>query len=85
MKGIGQLYAQYINKNYARRGYLWEGRFKSCLVQSEDYLLRCSCYIESNAVRAGLTRHPGGYPWSSYAVNALGGEAPFLRRRTVSF
>lgn len=72
MKGIGQLYAQYINKSYARKGYLWEGRFKSCLVQSEEYLLRCHCYIELNPVRPGLVRYPDEYPWSGYAANAKG-------------
>lgn len=72
MKGIAQLYAQYINKQYGRSGYLWEGRFKSCLVQAEDYLMRCYCYIEFNPVRSNLVRHPGEYAWSSYGANALG-------------
>ena len=40
MKGIGQLYSQYVNKLYKRSGHLWEGRFKSCLVQSEQYVPR---------------------------------------------
>jgi hypothetical protein len=48
MKGIAQLYAQYINKSYQRSGYLWESRFKSCLVQSENYVLTCYRYIELN-------------------------------------
>jgi putative transposase len=72
MKGIGQLYAQYVNKQYGRSGYLWEGRFKSCLVQSEQYLLRCYCYVELNPVRPSLVRHPAEYRWSSYSANALG-------------
>jgi putative transposase len=49
---------------------LWEGRFKSCLVDSEQYLLRCYRYIELNPVRARMVEAPGSYPWSSYAVNA---------------
>jgi putative transposase len=72
MKGIAQLYAQYVNKNYGRSGYLWEGRYKSCLVQSEDYLLACYRYIEMNPVRAGMVSRPDEYRWSSYAVNAAG-------------
>jgi putative transposase len=72
MKGIGQLYAQYINKRYGRSGYLWEGRFKSCLVQSEDYVLSCYRYIELNPVRAGLVGYPDEYRWSSFAANAKG-------------
>jgi putative transposase len=72
MKAIAQLHAQYINKNYRRSGYLWESRFKSCLVQSEGYLLACYRYIELNPVRAGLVRRPDEYRWSSYAANARG-------------
>jgi putative transposase len=72
MKAIAQLYAQYINKSYGRSGYLWESRFKSCLVQSEDYVLACYRYIELNPVRAGLVRRPDEYRWSSNAANARG-------------
>lgn len=72
MKAIAQLYAQYINKNYGRSGYVWEGRYKSCLVQSEDYLLACYRYIEMNPVRAGLVRRPDEYRWSSYSANGRG-------------
>lgn len=78
MKSIGQLYAQYVNKRYDRSGYLWQGRFKSCLVQSEDYALACYRYIELNPVRAGLTRRPDEYPWSSYGANAIGEPASLL-------
>ena len=62
MKSIGQLYAQYVNKTYKRTGSLWEGRFKSCLVQSEEYVLACYRYIELNPVRADLARHTRGLP-----------------------
>lgn len=78
MKSIGQLYAQYFNKRYDRSGYLWQGRFKSCLVQSEDYVLACYRYIELNPVRAGITKRPDEYPWSSYAANAKGEPLAFL-------
>jgi putative transposase len=46
---------------------LWEGRYKSTLIQIERYLLTCMAYIDLNPVRAGLVREPGEYPWSSYA------------------
>src|SRR3546814_13921687 len=46
-------------------GTLWEGRYKSCLVDSEDYVLRCHRYIELNPVRARLTDDPATYRWSS--------------------
>ena len=78
MKHIGQLYSQYFNKVYRRTGSLWEGRFRSCLVQSERYLLTCYCYIELNPVRAALVGHPGEYRWSSYRDNASGDPKGFV-------
>jgi putative transposase len=72
MKHMGQVHSQYFNKTYERTGSLWEGRFRSCLVQSAGYLLTCYRYIELNPVRAGMVPHPGDYPWSSYRDNALG-------------
>ena len=72
MKHLGQLHTQYVNRNYGRTGTLWEGRFRSCLVQAEDYVLACYRYIESNPVRAGLAVHPRNYAWSSYRANAEG-------------
>ena len=55
-----------------RTGTLWEGRFKSSIVDSERYLLTCYRYIEMNPVRAAMVDAPDGYRWSSYARNALG-------------
>lgn len=78
MKSIGQLYAQYVNKTYKRTGSLWEGRFKSCLVQSEEYVLACYRYIELNPVRAGLARRADDYPWSTYRANATGQQSELL-------
>ncbi len=79
MKQLGQRYVQYINRTYRRSGTLWEGRFRSCLVGEEDYLLGCHRYIELNPVRAGMVEHPGEYPWSSYGHNAQGEKNPRLR------
>lgn len=73
MKHIGQLYAQYVNRTYSRTGSLWEGRFRSCLVQSENYLLTCYRYVELNPVRAGLVEHPRDYEWSSFRSNTENG------------
>lgn len=78
MKHLGQLHTQYVNRHYARSGTLWDGRFKSCIVQSEDYLLSCYRYIELNPVRAGLCGHPAEYSWSSYRTNAEGRAEPFI-------
>jgi putative transposase len=72
MKHLGQRYVQYVNRVYKRSGTLWEGRFRSSIVQAETYLLRCHRYIELNPVRAGMVAAPGAYPWSSFGANALG-------------
>lgn len=72
MQGIGRKYVRYVNKMYRRSGTLWEGRFKSALIDSERYLLTCSRYIELNPVRAGMVNHPAEYRWSSYHANGLG-------------
>ncbi len=72
MKHLGQRYVQYVNRTYRRSGTLWEGRFRSCLTQSEDYVLACYRYIELNPVRAGMVRHPRDYRWSSFHVNGDG-------------
>ena len=72
MKHLGQRYVQYVNRTYRRSGTLWEGRFRSCLTQSEDYVLGCYRYIELNPVRAGMVRRPQDYRWSSYHANGLG-------------
>jgi len=71
MQRLGSTYTAGINAVYCRSGSLWEGRFKSSLVDSERYLLACYRYIELNPVRAGMVRHPAEYCWSSYRHNAM--------------
>lgn len=78
MKHLGQRYVQYINKTYRRTGTLWEGRFRSSIVQEQGYLLRCYRYIELNPVRAGMVQHPRDYRWSSHAPNAEGTASQLL-------
>jgi putative transposase len=72
MKALGQRYVQYFNRSYRRSGTLWEGRYRSCPTQAEDYLLACQRYIELNPVRAAMVAHPADYRWSSYRANAQG-------------
>lgn len=72
MQYVGRLYVRYFNYSYARSGTLFEGRFRSSLVQEDDYLLSCQRYIELNPVRAGMVTDPGDYRWSSYRVHAMG-------------
>jgi putative transposase len=75
---VGRRYVQSINRIYGRTGTLWEGRYKSSLVQAETYLLLCQRYIELNPVRAGMVTDPADYRWSSYRANALGASDALL-------
>lgn len=72
MQTVGRHYVRYFNKVYQRSGTLWEGRFKSCVVDAENYLLICQRYIELNPIRANMVDDPVDYPWSSYRCNGLG-------------
>lgn len=71
MQYLGAEYVRYFNEKHTRTGTLWEGRFRSCLVESEVYFLTCQRYIELNPVRAGMVNTPGLYRWSSFHANAL--------------
>ena len=66
MQAVGRRYVRYFNDRHGRSGTLWEGRYKSTLIQSERYLLTCMVYIDLNPVRAGMVAGPGDYRWSSY-------------------
>ena len=79
MKHLGQRYVQHVNRSYRRSGTLWEGRFRSCLVDSEHYLLACYRYIELNPHRAGMVNHPRLYRWSSYRSNAEGKASDLIK------
>lgn len=79
MQSLGRQYVRYFNHIYRRTGTLWEGRFRSTVIDSEAYLLTCMRYIELNPVRAAMVAHPAEYPWSSYQGNALGAADTLLR------
>ena len=72
MKRLNERYAMHYNKRMQRTGAVWESRFKTCLVDSDAYLLRLQRYIELNPVRAGMVLHPADYRWSSYRSHAYG-------------
>ncbi len=78
MHTVNTAYVRYANQRYGRTGSLWEGRYRSALVDSDRYLLVCSRYIELNPVRACMVKHPAAYPWSSYRHNADGVPDPLL-------
>ena len=67
MQQMGRSYVPRYNLRQGRSGTLFEGRYRSTLVQTERYLLACMAYIDLNPVRCGLVAQPQDYPWSSYA------------------
>lgn len=74
MKSVAQLYTQHVNKAYERTGSVWEGRYRSCLVPNEGYVLACYRYIELNPVAAGIVESPRNYRWSSNRTNTGDGH-----------
>ena len=78
MKRLAQGYARWFNCRHRRTGTLWEGRYRSAVIDSERYLLACSRYIELNPVRARMVSHPEDYEWSSFRANACGADDPLL-------
>jgi putative transposase len=61
------MYVMYFNRSYKRTGTLWEGRFKSCLVQEETYLMQVYRYIEMNPVRTNYKdSHRKTVLWVAY-------------------
>ena len=78
MKFLGAKYVRYMNKFHSRSGTLWEGRFKSSLIDEEMYFLSCLRYIEMNPVRAGIVTSPELYRWSSYRFRAFGEKSYIL-------
>jgi len=72
MQFVGRKFVRLMNMRWGRTGTLFEGRFRSCPVDSETYVLACMRYIELNPVRAGVVPRPEAFPWSSYMRNAGG-------------
>lgn len=65
MQRLGRRYVRYFNDRHGRTGTLWEGRYRSTVVEPDQYLLACYRYIELNPVRSGLVAEAAHYPWSS--------------------
>ena len=78
MQHLGRCYLRYFNYKHSRSGTLWEGRYRSSIIDASSYLLNCQRYIELNPVRAGMVISPEAYRWSSYHSNGLGVQSKLL-------
>jgi len=66
MHWIGNTFSRRFNKDTGRGGHLWEGRFRSAIVEHASYLFRCMAYIDLNPVRARMVSAPANYSWSGH-------------------
>lgn len=66
MQGLNLTYAMWFNAKYNKVGHLWQGRYKSMVVENSEYLLECIKYIELNPVRSDLCKSPFDFAWSSW-------------------
>ncbi len=80
MKGLKQRFTQWYNGTHGRRGTLWEGRFKSVLVENGYAARVMSAYIDLNPVRAGMVARPEDYRWCSYG-DAMQAKATRSRKK----
>lgn len=67
MQAVGRRYVRHFNDRHGRTGTLWEGRYRSTVIETERYLLACMVYIDLNPVRAGLVVQASDHRWSSHA------------------
>jgi len=73
---MGSTYTRRFNNRHTKTGHLFQGRYKSILVQNDAYVMRLSCYIHRNPLRAGIVKRLIDYSWSSYGVYAYGRKPP---------
>jgi putative transposase len=76
MQWFGTTYTRHYNIKHKRNGHLFQGRFKSFLIENDEYLMLLSCYIHRNPLRAGIVGRLVDYPWSSYSIYAYGKKSP---------
>ncbi len=81
---LNTAYTNYFNRRHDRVGHLFQGRYRSIVVEKDAYLLELSRYIHLNPVRAGIVKKPDAYRWSSYPSYLSSGSFPeWLRREDV--
>ena len=79
IQDVGRRYVRWFNRRHVRSGTLWEGRFRSSLVEAERWLLACQRHLESGPVRAGRVGAAADWPWSSHRHHAGLALDPLVR------
>ncbi|MCW5210788.1 transposase [Desulfobulbus sp. US5] len=78
MKRVAGRQTRYVNRQEKRSGSIWEGRYRSSIISTKDYLLACCRYIELNPLRAGMIADPVLYKWSSFACKTTDRQDPII-------
>jgi REP element-mobilizing transposase RayT len=76
MQWLGTTYTRKFNNRHDRSGHLFQGRYKSILVENDQYMLHLSCYIHRNPLRAGIISRLADYRWSSYPSYGYARKTP---------
>jgi putative transposase len=71
-------HTQRYHKHYRSGGHVWQGRFKSPVIQSDEHLINVLRYIEANPLRAAIVSRCDDYAWSSYHVHGLGNPSELV-------
>jgi REP element-mobilizing transposase RayT len=82
MHHINSAYTTYFNTKHARSGHLFQGRYKSIVVDADEYAIEVSRYIHLNPVRNGLAKYPEEYEWSSCQYYICKREIPKWLKRS---
>jgi putative transposase len=76
MRQLNGMYTQYNNRRHGKVGHVFQGRYKSILVEKDSHLLELCRYIVLNPVKSKMTDHPGKWQWSSYKSTSTGKSLP---------
>jgi putative transposase len=76
MQWLGVTYTRRFSNRHSRSGHLFQGRFKSLIVENDAYVVELSCYIHRNPLRAGMVKRLMDYKWSSYPAYVHGRKGP---------
>jgi putative transposase len=83
MQGLGRRYVKAFNHRHGRSGALWEGRYRTTVVDPASHLLACIRLVEQAPMRAGLAMRTGDWPWSSAAHHAGQKADPIVTEHTA--
>jgi putative transposase len=84
MQSLLVSHTQRYHRHYRSGGHVWQGRFKSPVIQHDEHLLTVLRYIEANPLRAGIVKRADEYMWSSYREHGLG-EADALVDKLITY